>query len=220
MKSKLFLPATLLSFFFFLIAAVNAQPKLSPTKTIYAPAEKIIVNFSGFPGNGLDWIGIAIAGSKDADYVARNFLVGKTNGTLTFNGLLFGNYELRGYYNNDSVIKTRLTFRVGNIDTNTIVKTQKPVYKVNEAVIVEYSGLPGNSSDWLSIAKKGSRDAEFIAWNYTNGLQSGQMPFAGLPEGDYEARVYFNNEGMVRVRYYFKVQKNVTPAAPGIQQKL
>jgi hypothetical protein len=183
---------------------------VSLTKTVYAPGEKIVVNYSGFPGNSRDWISIADPTSADDKYILWQYTNGNRSGTMEFDGRPSGEYEIRGYYNNEGIIRARLRFRVGNVDQNVSVRTSSPSYKPNEKITVHYSGLPGNGRDWVSIAAAGSADDKYIAWFYTDGKQSGSFDFAGLPEGKYEARAYFNNEGIVRSRYPFTVGRLAT----------
>ncbi|MEZ4901502.1 MAG: hypothetical protein R2822_06955 [Spirosomataceae bacterium] len=129
---------------------------------------------------------------------------------MTFDGLAYGDYEIRGYYNNEGTIRTRLSFRVGNADRNLSVKTLQPSYKPSEKIVVQFSGFPGNARDWISIAHPGSADDKYIVWKYTDGKQAGTMDFAGMPEGNYEIRAYFNNEGIIKSKYAFTVIKNST----------
>jgi len=108
----------------------------------------------------------------------------------------------------------RVPFRVGNTDINVRVQTEQPVYKPGEKIIVDFSGLPGNSLDWISIAKAGSPDGDYLVWNFfTEGKQSGTMTFNGLPEGSYESRGLFNNENVVRARYPFVMSSQTVSGA-------
>ncbi|GAA4401531.1 hypothetical protein GCM10023187_15790 [Nibrella viscosa] len=180
---------------------------VSLSKSIYQPGEQIIVNYAGFPGNSRDWISIAQVGMPEDKYLEWFYTGGNRNGTLTFGGRPYGNYEVRGYYNNEGIVRVRVPFRVGNADQNLSVKTAQPVYKPNEKIIVQYSGMPGNSRDWISIAQPGSADDKYLSWYYTDSKQSGTTEFTGLPEGSYEVRAYYNNEGVVRSRYSFTVSR-------------
>jgi hypothetical protein len=97
-----------------------------------------------------------------------------------------------------------------NPATTATLRTQKSNYAPNETIVVEYAGLPGNQSDWISIAKTGAPENQYESgrWAYTNGERSGSRAFQGLPAGSYEARVYFNwpDGGFtIRARYAFTV---------------
>jgi len=204
MKSKIFLTTQLVAFFFFAITPVMAQPVLSPSKNIFLPGEKIVVNYSGFPGNKQDWIGVVPASYKDNELAQWFYTDGLQSGTMTFGNLQDGDYEVRGFFNNEYVVRVRYSFRVGNYQ-NTQIKTQKSVYAPNEKIVVNYSGFPGNKQDWIGVVPASYKDNELAQWFYTDGLQSGTMDFSGLPVGNYEVRVFFNNEYVVRVKYPFVV---------------
>src|SRR4030095_3076587 len=103
---KLFAMLSTISFMACFFASVFSQILYIP-KTVIAPTEKIIVTYSGFPGNSRDWISISAAGSQDGDYVAWQATGGNRSGTMTFEPLPYGNYELRGYYNNENIVMVR-----------------------------------------------------------------------------------------------------------------
>lgn len=164
-----------------------------------------MVEFSGLPGNAQDWISLAQAGTADNAFLTYQYGEGKQSGTLTFDGLAYGDYEVRAYYNNEYTVRARYAFKVGNVAGNTLVRTLQPSYRPLENIVVEFSGLPGNSQDWISIAAAGSADNSFDTYQYSAGSQSGQLTFAGLQPGRYQVRAYFNNEYTVRARYDFTV---------------
>jgi len=180
---------------------------VSLSKNIYLPGEKIVVNYSGFPGNARDWISIAEPGSTDDKYLIWGYIEGKRSGTIEFAGRASGNYEIRGYYDNQSIVRVRVSFKVGNSDNNLMVKSDKTLYKAWEKITVQFSGLPGNNSDWISLSAVGTADDQYKRWAYTEGKQSGSMDFPGLEEGKYEVRVFFNNERTARVKYPFTIGK-------------
>lgn len=182
----------------------NAQ-SVNPSKTVYAPGEAIVISYSGFLGTSKDWIGIATKGLPDDKYTVWQYTNGSSSGSLKFDGLPYGEYEVRGYFDNGAIVKARAYIRVGNVDQNLSAKTEKPNYKPWEKIIVLFSGFPGNSKDWISLAKPGTADDQYVGWIYTNGQQSGRLEFNGLAEGSYEVRSLFNNEGIVRSRYPFTI---------------
>lgn len=201
------LPLAFLSIALFTVAFAQS---VNLTKSVYAPGERIVVNFSGFSGNAKDWISIAQPGSADDKYIVWEYINGNRSGSVSFNGLPYGNYEIRGYYNNESTVRVRVSFKVGNVDQNLSAKTLQPSYKQSEKIVVQFSGFPGNAKDWISLAQPGSAEDKYILWQYTDGKQSGTMYFAGLPEGNYEVRSYFNNESKIRSRYEFLVGRTTT----------
>ena len=187
----------------------NALPQVISQKNPYPPGEQIIVNYSGFPGNQKDWIGLVPASYPDEQGSQWFFTEGKQSGTMTFNGLPNGEYEVRGFFNNEYAVRARYRFTVGNADPNAQpqVRTQKNVYAANEGIAADFSGFPGNQKDWIGIAPASYKDDQLSQWFFTDGKQSGTINFTGLPEGSYEVRGYFNNEYTVRARYAFTVSK-------------
>jgi hypothetical protein len=100
---------------------------------------------------------------------------------------------------------------LAQLQTEKLARTQKNVYKPGEPIVVEFSGLPGYETDWITIVSAAVSDTTYNEWYYTDGKQSGYMTFKGLSAGTYEVRVYFNwSEGgyKVRDRYRFIVSNN------------
>jgi hypothetical protein len=57
----------------------------------------------------------------------------------------------------------------------------------------------GTPKDWVSISTAGSAAGQYLRWQYTSGASTGSstFPLAGLPSGDYVARVYFNDSSTI-----------------------
>ncbi len=72
------------------------------------------------------------------------------------------------------------------------VTTSKDVYETNEPIIVNYSGLPGNKGDWITVVSEGTAAEEYGQYFWTDSRRAGSMDFSGLPAGKYEVRVYYN----------------------------
>ncbi|MBK7805490.1 MAG: hypothetical protein IPJ51_04210 [Saprospiraceae bacterium] len=106
------------------------------TKSGFAPGEDIIIDFSGFPGNAKDWIAIAKAGTADNSYITFKFLEGKTSGTITIPGQVAGNYEIRGYFNNEYTVRSRCQINISkssNIDLTGLWADDKgSTYKIRQ----------------------------------------------------------------------------------------
>ena len=79
--------------------ASDFGPLVNPNKTVYAPFEEIILEFSNFPGNEHDWISIATPSSENTDYQTYSYTgEGLKNGTINLGGIEAGKYEIRYYY--------------------------------------------------------------------------------------------------------------------------
>src|SRR5687768_7490179 len=104
----------LLSFLFAISAYCLSAQSVSPTKPVFAPGEAILINFSGFPGHQYDWISIAAKGLGDDKYTIWKYTGGSSGGTVTLDGLPYGEYEIRGYHNNGWTVIARSHMKVGN----------------------------------------------------------------------------------------------------------
>lgn len=196
-------------------ATTLAQCSVSTSKPVYAPGEEIFVNYSGFPGDPKDWLVVSPASMSDEQTMGNwKWTGGPTSGSMSFAGLQAGDYEVRAYYRNEtSNVRCRYRFRIGNADTQTRVKTQKDVYAPNEAIVVDFSGFPGDPKDWITVSPVGMKDGDTMGnWQYLGSKQSGSLTFGGISTaGEYEARAYFNNDYTVRARYRFRIGTGPAP---------
>ncbi len=179
----------------------------------YSPGETIILNFQGLPGNPNDWIGIYPKGaSNDWENViswsftngsqALNYAPGPINGSLSFPGLPEGDYDARLFYNNSFNVQAMDAIRVSYLCAS--IELEKNSYVPYEPITVRFYHLPGNPNDWIGIYPKGaSNDWEnVISWSFTNGSQAlnyapgpinGSVTLQGVPEGEYDVRLFFDN---------------------------
>ena len=72
------------------------------------------------------------------------------------------------------------------------VQSSSQDYAANEAIVINYSGLPGNATDWITLSPRGSREDQYGEWFYTRGARSGSMTFRGVAPGIHELRVYYD----------------------------
>jgi hypothetical protein len=80
---------------------------VTTTAATYDTATPVTVDFSGLPGNQLDWIAIAPAGSADSTYTTSQYTNGQVMGSMQFANLPPGNYEARAYANNTFQVLAR-----------------------------------------------------------------------------------------------------------------
>lgn len=98
-----------------------------------------------------------------------------------------------------------------------VIRTAKQTYRPNDTITVSYSGLPGNSRDWISVVESGAADDRYVAgqWQYTDGQRAGNITVGPLPAGSYEVRVYYDWAGgggyVVHSRHRFDVQSDALP---------
>lgn len=188
---------------------------LYTTKDVFMAGERIVVEFKNMPGNNSDWVNIVPAGTGDGSPGTWKYLEGKKSGQISFDPQAAGEYEARAFYNNSYKVEYRYRFRVGSGGalgggnppaTGNLIKLDKTKFAAGEKIEVNFFNLPGNSSDWISIVPKGTPDAAAGNWQYTGGLKTGKLTFAGIAAGEYEIRVFYNNSYKLEERLFFKVE--------------
>jgi hypothetical protein len=194
-------------------ARAQLDARLSTSKRVYAPNEPVVVAFAGFPGNDQDWVTVVKAAAPRDSYAQWSYTRRRREGQLTFDGLPPGNYEARAYFDwpaGGYSVRSRVAFRVVAAPRNTLrLRTRKSVYNARERVVVEFTGFPGNARDWVTVVPASTPTDRYAQWEYTSGKREGDLSFAGLPAGEYEARAYFNWPAggySVRARYAFTVR--------------
>ena len=80
---------------------------------VYA-GQPFTVDFSGLPGQDQnEWISVELAGSKPWSYQQYHYTKGQRSGSLQFNGLAKGTWEMRLYHSsNDTTIRASTTFTI------------------------------------------------------------------------------------------------------------
>jgi hypothetical protein len=90
-----------------------------------------------------------------------------------------------------------------------IIKPNKTIFNRYEQVTINYSGLPGNQKDWITLSRASEPDTSYGDWFYTYGQKSGTYAFKVTEPGDYEVRVYYdwpNGGYVVRKRIKIKIK--------------
>jgi hypothetical protein len=204
---------------------------ITTDKTDYLNTETISVTFKYMQGNQTDWIGIYPSG---ASYEFENVVVskqtaGEINGTVTFENLPIGSYDVRAFFNNHLSQKasTPINVIVDPAHQSVELTLNKSVYAQNELVYVNYDHMQGNQTDWIGIYPAGADYAftNVIDWKYTKGNIKGELSLGGflgdtelsgatpmprLAPGNYEIRAFFNNSlSKVKVATFTVVQQEV-----------
>lgn len=175
---------------------INGAPTIATDRQVYSTGQSIIATYGNMPGNANDYVAVSAAGAP-ANSTIQSFMTnGQVSGSQSFSPLPAGNYEARAYLGGTTTILASSTFTV----TGVVLTTDKALYSGGEAVTVTFSGMPGNATDWISVADLGSSDSTFVQYFYTNGATSGMHQFNGLAAGTYEIRAYYNNGFTVQAR--------------------
>lgn len=107
-----------------------------------------------------------------------------------------------------------------------VLAADKADYGPGEQITVRFSGMAGDSQDYVSTALAGSPNTAFIAYAYAQGQREGSLtlPAPGEP-GAYELRAFFReDESILRGSLPFSVSgtavpsstATTAPAAPGL----
>ncbi len=74
-----------------------------------------------------------------------------------------------------------------------------------EDVVATFANMSGNNTDWIGIYNTGQAGANHLDWFYTNGTKAsassgganGSVIFSGITDGNYELKLYANNNYIV-----------------------
>ncbi len=115
------------------------------------------------------------------------------------------------------------TFEIPIAGSAPEVVPAKASFLPGEAIDIAFSGAAGNRTDWVGLyqAATPTGPGKSLGWLYTDGtktgtagITAGNLRFAGLAEGDYQARLFFNDSYSEEAVGSF----TVAPAQPaGIQ---
>ena len=176
---------------------------IATNKPSYEVNEPITVNYV-VTGNPLDWVALSTAGSPATDFIRFVYL--DPTGVTTFGGLAAGDYEARFYSDDSYNIVSFVTFSVVAPPTlPPVTLTVDFDQQSRKDIKVDYTGL-GGTADWISLARAGTADTEYVRFAYTNGVADGRIKFAQLPAGNYEVRAMRNDSYTVEMRASFVVE--------------
>ncbi len=86
------------------------------------------------------------------------------------------------------------------------VSMSKSTYAVNESIVVNFSGAAGSSTDWVGLYASGAANTSDLIYKYTGGGVSGRLTFTGRGAGNYEARMFFNDNYTLKAKVSFSVR--------------
>lgn len=95
------------------------------------------------------------------------------------------------------------------------LETDRQVYSTSEEITLNYSGMPGNDTDWITIVPEGSPETAFAFWTYTHGATDGQIKIPPQRAGRYEIRAFFDYpEGGYQIRAVLAVAVEGVTVSP------
>ena len=174
-------------------SAGNSAIRLTAVEATVAVGEKIVVRFSGMPGNATDWITLVPATAPATQYAQWFYLGGRHDGTVEFTGMPLGNYEVRAYlswpdggYN----ILARLPIRVElapERDSEPFTILQDTVF-LGQDVSIELTPRSDGTSDWVTLVPAEAAYSTFRQWAFRGNGHVVQFRTDAI--GDYEVRLF------------------------------
>ncbi len=177
--------------------ASSVMATVRSQQTAYGMSDPILIDWTGMPGNALDWIALAPEGFPVDNQADWQYTNGGVTGTMTFmDGLLptgypSGRYVARAYLNDTfTKVAESPVFVIG-----VAVTTNASTYTTSDAITVTWQNLPGNPNDWVAIAPSGSPATTVTTWVNVGPQQNGSTVFnvaGNLAPGTYVARALLN----------------------------
>jgi nitrous oxidase accessory protein len=170
-----------------------ATPVLTVAVASASTCDRVNVSYSGAPGFEGDWIGLYTVGSGDESPIARRYLDGTNNGTLTFvmpSSAGLCEFRIFGDDGRESLASS------GPVEVKPSSGVRVEAYPANvrpgEAITVSFWGaLPGSAIGMYEMTRP---DKFMLAMQWTNGRSCGTMTFAApSTPGRYDFRLFENN---------------------------
>jgi len=227
-------------FMMFLIGlnTLNAA-SMSSAKDVYKLGETIQIKVKGLEYHPKNWIALYPKGKSSAgsNVIRWKWTKETTDGVFFFKTvgnvvskpyLPKGDYEARVMYNNSYTPAVSVSFSVGDEKPQGTAKliSSKDVYKLGEDIVIKVKDLEYHPKNWIAIYPKGKSSAgsNVIRWKWTKETTDGEFVFKTvgnvvskpyLPEGEYEARVMYNNSYTPEAVVGFSVKEKVPPKPHG-----
>ena len=172
---------------------------ITTSAATYPFLSSVGVTWSGMPATSGSYIAMAPQGSPNTTITRWTPTGGNASGSTSFEGPpTAGTYVIRGFGADDSFQGESDPFTVQGAGSATVAPSAA-TYTMTDPIVINWSGLPGNTTDWIAIAPVGSPDSTTADWLYTGGGTSGTTTFMdGLgpttyPPGTYVARAFIND---------------------------
>ncbi len=172
------------------IGAVNAGLTIPQT----APAGSVLlVEWTG-PDYDNDYISVAPVGADDNDYIKYTYTRDGSPLRLQL-PTRTGDFEIRYVLNQDRRVIARQTISLTGVKARLGAPEQA---SVGETIVVEWKG-PDYTNDYVSIARPGSEDNEYIFYTYTRDGSPLRLEMPG-EAGAYELRYVVGSDRTVIAR--------------------
>jgi len=106
------------------------------------------------------------------------------------------------YYEHGGGATAKLTWAQAQSSGGATLSVSPTSVAAGGTVTATWAGIPNpTATDWLGLYVQGASDTAFLAWRYTSGTASGNVPFvipSTVAAGTYELRL-FSNDGFTRL---------------------
>jgi hypothetical protein len=174
----------------------GGQPSLEVSATSVSGGKAVTVTLENGPGGNADWIALAAVGSSDTAYFQWTYVSpGSASMSWTVNMPDNpGDYEFRLFANGSYT----------RVATSPAVTVQPPAstepsldvsatsVSGGDTVTVTLTNGPGNSNDWLALAKVGASNGSYLKWSYVGSGATSMTWTVNMPTipDDYEFRLF------------------------------
>jgi hypothetical protein len=200
----------------------TGQPKVEVAETPIQAMATILIAFTA-PGAPNDWITIVRPGARQDEYGRWTMLEGKTEGTVSFEGLPPGQYEVRLFGGERVTLLARAPLVVEGKWKEPAeapsVRTEKPFYSAKEQIVAHYQGAwMKEETDYLVLSESSRHDSYWSRLAKALHAPEGSVTFVGQPPGSYELRLYrarsWGGSDTVIARYRFGVGDDLAEKFP------
>ena len=185
--------------------AVQAQayvtgPRLILDQLSYTDASSVTVSFQNLPQGSSANLSILDI-NNDYNDIAGQFVPDAASSPVVFEyprlnvGVYLMTAEISFADRNDSVTLTRDFSVEAGMAT---LATAKTAYAPGEVISVQFSGMSGDSQDYVSTAQAGAPNGSYLKYVYTAGARDGTTSLqAPTDPGSYELRAFFREDETV-----------------------
>ena len=174
----------------------EAGTAVSASSSTYHFGDVITVSFDAMPGNRSDWIAIAPLNAAPNEFSWWSYTDGAASGSFTTEAddkLPPGTFVVRAFFDDGYTIEAESEpFTIdGSLGTLAAQLTPlKGSYGGLEPVEVTFSGLAGNSNDWIGAFRTWGSMKSFYTRTFTDGLTSGTAELTPMYAGTWELRAF------------------------------
>ncbi len=179
-----------------LMGFAHAAPAVAVDASHYRPWEPVVLSWSDGPGNALDWVALARAGTPESSYEVWVYVDGLADGAVAFHDAPAGELVARFYEDNGfTLLAESSPFEVGPEPGATAGVWVRPIpHQAGGPVAVNFAYAPGNEFDWVTVAPLGSDPSSYGDYDWLYGAHNGVVILdAGTTPGWYVARLYPNS---------------------------